>query len=170
MTGVNFYEINCILWLDACPALQCLKDRHAGVTTKVCPLLRQTSCFCACSVQTKPIRHRFLERGFPIPEENTNLTGVVFLYTLAVKLQASRLANQACQILAMGWLEQVIPGLPWNGQHGRLPWWFKASLMKDLIQCKHLADEYTESPMGKSTGWNCPATDSSVYAWQWQPY
>lgn len=100
-------------------------------------------------MQTKPIRHRFLTRGFPIPEENPNLTGVVFLYTLAVKLQASRLANQACQILTMGWLEQVIPGLPWTGQHGRLPWCFKASLMKDLIQCKHLADKYTESPMGE---------------------
>lgn len=100
-------------------------------------------------MQTKPIRHRFLKWRFPIPEENPNLTGVVFLYTLAVKLQASRLANQACQILTMGWLEQVIPGLPWTGQHGRLPWWFKASLMKDLIQCKHLAAEYTESPMGE---------------------
>lgn len=106
-----FYDL-----VPACPALQCLEGRHAGVITKVCPLLRQTSCFCAYSLQTKPIRHNFLKQEFPIPEENTNLTGVVFLYTLAVKLQASRLANQACQILTMGWLGQVIPGLPWNGQ------------------------------------------------------
>lgn len=102
--------------VPACPALQCPEDRHAGVIAKVCPLLRQTSWSCTCSTQTKSIRHSFLKQGFPIPEENANLTGVVFLYTLAVKLQASRLANQACQILTMGWLEQVIPGLPWNGQ------------------------------------------------------
>lgn len=141
----------------------CLLALHCNVlkTGMQESLLRQTSCFCACSMRTKSIRHSFLKQGFAIPEKNANLTGVVFLYTLAVKLQASRLANQACQILTMGWLEQVIPG--------RLPWWFKASLMKDLIQCKHLANEYTESPVGEEYRWNCPATDSSVYAWPWQP-
>lgn len=44
-------------------------------------------------------RHSFLKQSFHIPEENSNLTSVVPLYTLAVKLQASRLVNQACQIL-----------------------------------------------------------------------
>jgi len=53
-------------------------------------------------MQIKAIRHSFLKQGFRIPEENANLTSVFLLYTLAVKLQASRLANQACQILTLG--------------------------------------------------------------------
>lgn len=53
-------------------------------------------------MQMKHIRHSFLKQEFRIPEENVNLTLVVLLYTLAVELQASSSANQACQTLTMG--------------------------------------------------------------------
>lgn len=117
--------------------------------TKVCPLLRQASCFVRAVCKQNPSGTGFWSGGFPFLKKTQTWLELSFCIPLAVKLQASRLANQACQILTMGWLEQVIPGLPWNGQHGRLLWWFKASLMKDLIQCKHLANEYTESPVGE---------------------
>lgn len=136
-----------MIWCLSCTAVSCrqaCRSHYKGVSSAETNIL-----FLCMQCANKTHQAQVSEMGFPILEENANLTGVVFLYTLAVKLQASRLANQACQILTMGWLEQVIPGLPWNGQHGRLPWWFKASLMKDLIQCKHLAKEYTESPMGE---------------------